>query len=88
MPGPLAGLRIVELGGIGPVPFAGMMLADAGAEVTAIVRPAPVDAPLDDMTVAVGGVLSRGRRELSMNLKDPADREAALAMVADAGATR
>lgn len=86
MPGPLAGLRIVELGGIGPVPFAGMMLADAGAEVTAIVRPAPVDAPLDGMTVAVGGVLSRGRREVPMNLKDPADREAALAMVEGADA--
>jgi alpha-methylacyl-CoA racemase len=85
MPGPLAGVRIVELGGIGPVPFAGMMLGDAGAEVTAIVRAAS-EAPADGMTAAVGGVLSRGRREVSLNLKDPADREVALAMVADADA--
>ena len=86
MSAPLAGLRIVELGGIGPVPFAGMMLADAGAEVTAIVRAADADAPVDGMTAAVGGVLGRGRREITLNLKDPADRETALAMVEGADA--
>ena len=38
---PLDGLRVVEFGGIGPGPFAGMMLADAGARVVRIERPGP-----------------------------------------------
>ena len=38
MPGPLAGIRIVEFAGIGPGPFCGMMLADLGAEVIRIDR--------------------------------------------------
>ena len=38
-PGPLAGLRVVELGGIGPGPFCGMILSDLGAEVVRIDRP-------------------------------------------------
>jgi alpha-methylacyl-CoA racemase len=77
---PLAGLRVVELGGIGPVPFAGMLLAGLGAEVTALVRPSPPGDP-DPMTAAVGGVMGRGRREVVLNLKDPADLETALGLV-------
>ncbi len=84
MPGPLTGVRVVELGGVGPVPFAGMMLGDAGAEVTAIVRAGP--ASTDAMSEATGGVLGRGRREVALNLKDPGDLEAALTMVAGADA--
>jgi alpha-methylacyl-CoA racemase len=38
--GPLAGVRIVELAGIGPGPFCGMLLADLGAEVIRVDRPA------------------------------------------------
>jgi alpha-methylacyl-CoA racemase len=38
-PGPLTGLRVLELGGIGPAPFAGMTLADMGADVVRIDRP-------------------------------------------------
>ncbi len=80
---PLSGLRVVELGGVGPVPFAGMLLADLGAEVTAIVRPAPSGEP-DGMAAAVGGVLGRGRREVVLDLKSPADLVTALGMVAAA----
>lgn len=43
MTGPLTGYKVIELGGIGPGPFAGMMLADMGAEVLRIERPAAVD---------------------------------------------
>src|SRR5687768_11994170 len=39
--GPLAGVRVVELAGIGPVPFAGMVLADLGADVVRVDRPDP-----------------------------------------------
>ena len=37
--GPLAGLRVIELGGIGPAPFCGMILSDLGAEVVRVDRP-------------------------------------------------
>ena len=43
MSGPLKGIRIIEFAGIGPGPFAGMMLADHGAEVIRIERPGGVD---------------------------------------------
>ena len=84
--GPLAGLRVVELGGIGPVPFAGMVLADAGAAVTAIGRPRGRFDAVDPLTAATGGVLGRGRQEITLDLKDPDDRAAALALVAAADA--
>ncbi len=64
--GPLAGLRIVEFAGIGPGPFAAMLLADMGAEVVRLDRPGGGDpyAP---------AVSSRGRTMVHANLKDPAD---------------
>ena len=43
--GPLAGVRVVELAGIGPGPFAAMMLADLGADVVRVDRTAEVDPP-------------------------------------------
>ena len=62
MPGPLHGVRIIELAGIGPGPFAGMMLADHGAEVIRVDRPS-------------GGVpdpvLGRSRRSIVADLKTP-----------------
>jgi alpha-methylacyl-CoA racemase len=61
MPGALAGLRIVEFAGIGPGPFAGMMLADHGAEVIRIDRPGAPATPKD--------VLSRSRRSVAIDLK-------------------
>ena len=61
MAGPLAGLRIIELAGIGPGPFAGMMLADHGAEVIRVERPgARVDAK---------DPLLRSRRTVAVDLK-------------------
>jgi alpha-methylacyl-CoA racemase len=39
MTGPLSGFRVIELAGIGPVPFAGAMLADMGADVVRVERP-------------------------------------------------
>ncbi|WP_291795017.1 CaiB/BaiF CoA-transferase family protein [Brevibacterium sp.] len=65
--GPLAGIRVVEFAGIGPGPHAAMLLADHGAEVVRIERPAggpPADAML------------RGRRLVRADLKDADDREA------------
>lgn len=65
--GPLAGLRVVELGGVGPVPFCCMLLADLGAEVIRIDRP-----PGYDGGVPVAprfNLLNRGRRNLALDLK-------------------
>ncbi|HVB28111.1 MAG TPA: CaiB/BaiF CoA-transferase family protein, partial [Mycobacteriales bacterium] len=64
---PLAGLRVVELAGLGPAPFAAMMLADLGAEVIRVDRPGTTAVPS-----LQGGydVLARGRRSVIVDLKD------------------
>lgn len=78
-PGPLAGLRVVELAGIGPAPFAAMLLADLGADVIRIDRPGeatlPVPLPPDR------DVLRRGRPSVSLHLKHPGGLATALALV-------
>ena len=74
MTGPLHGIRILELGGIGPGPFAAMVLADLGADVVRVDRPAAVrtdaDRPPD--------LLARGRRSVAIDLKHPAGIEVVL----------
>jgi alpha-methylacyl-CoA racemase len=65
--GPLQGVRILELGGIGPVPFAGMLLADLGASVTRIERVGP--GALGTWTDPKYDVLGRSRRSLALDLK-------------------
>src|SRR3954449_6712183 len=79
MPGPLAGVRVVELAGIGPSPFAAMLLADLGADVIRLDRPGeptlPVALPpeLD--------LLRRGRPSVSLDLKHPDGLACALSLV-------
>jgi alpha-methylacyl-CoA racemase len=69
MSGPLSGVKIVELAGIGPGPFCGMLLADMGADILRIDRLAqadlglPLDSPFD--------ILGRGRRSIGLDLKRP-----------------
>ena len=70
--GPLAGVKIVEFAGLGPGPFAAMLLADAGADVIRVDRPTgPVD----------GGALTRGRPWIGLDLKSPGGLESALELV-------
>ncbi|TDC57434.1 CoA transferase [Actinomadura sp. KC345] len=72
MSGPLKGVRVVELAGIGPAPFACMMLADMGADVLRLDRLRT--GPEDDWWLAED-ILSRGRRSVEVDLKDPAGAE-------------
>src|ERR1700737_5273850 len=67
--GPLAGYRIIEMAGIGPVPFAASLLADMGAEVVRIDRRAPVDLGLPGRDPKFD-VLHRGRRSLALDVKN------------------
>ena len=73
--GPLQGVRVVEFAGLGPGPFAAMLLADAGADVLRIDRPRP---PLD------AGTLTRGRPLMHLDLKTDTGRTDALAIIARA----
>lgn len=70
MPGPLEGVRVVELAAIGPAPFAGMLLADLGAEVIHVAR--PDDTGGMPAAAAAHRVLLRGRRLVHVDLKHPA----------------
>jgi alpha-methylacyl-CoA racemase len=83
MAGPLAGIRVIELAGIGPGPFAGMMLGDMGAEVLRVDRAVAVR---DGATPPVSDILGRGRRSVAVDLKSPEGREAVLRLVESADA--
>jgi alpha-methylacyl-CoA racemase len=81
MAGPLQGLKVVEMAGLGPAPFCAMMLADMGADVVRIERPG---AP--SVTGAAGrfDVTARSRRALALDLKNPLATSAVLALVEQA----
>ncbi|MGH3500196.1 MAG: CaiB/BaiF CoA transferase family protein [Nocardioidaceae bacterium] len=66
-PGPLSGVRVVELAGLGPAPFAGMMLAELGADVVKVDRPAGggIGIPPEH------DLLNRGRPSVCVDLKHP-----------------
>jgi len=85
MAGPLRGVRVVELAGIGPGPFAGMMLADMGADVLRIDRTAAVGQD-DAIEPVAADVLARGRRSVAVDLKHPEGREVVLRLVDQADA--
>ena len=74
--GPLSGLKVIELQGIGPGPFCGMMLADMGAEVVRIDRASSAGraAPRTD-------ALARGRKSIAVDLKNPDGVETVLRLV-------
>jgi alpha-methylacyl-CoA racemase len=71
--GPLEGVKIIEIAGIGPGPFAAMLLADMGADVIRIDRPKK-DGPGVAFPDRVN-VLNRGRRSVAVNLKTPGGAE-------------
>jgi alpha-methylacyl-CoA racemase len=81
MAGPLQGLRVVELAGIGPGPHAAMLLGDLGADVVRIERPAKGPWPA---TQPGRDYLLRNRRSVAANLKSEEGRELVLRLIAKA----
>jgi alpha-methylacyl-CoA racemase len=82
--GPLAGVRVLELAGIGPGPYAAMVLSDMGAEVVRVDRAASVPASPPERPPV--DVLNRGRRSIGVDLKSPEGVEAVLRLVGAADA--
>ena len=82
--GPLAGVKIVELAGIGPGPFAGMLLSDMGADIIRVDRAQQVNpAQFDKVNLEP---LYRGRRSIGVDLKNPEGVELVLRLVEGADA--
>jgi len=75
--GPLKGLKIIEIGAIGPVPFCGTLLSDMGADVLRIDRTAPSGLGIKARETRFE-VLGRGRRSVSVDLKNPKGVETVL----------
>ncbi|MEY2447864.1 MAG: alpha-methylacyl-CoA racemase [Acidimicrobiaceae bacterium] len=79
MSGPLAGVKVVELASIGPIPFCGMVLSDMGCDIVRVDK--LVDAAFADPSRAPGNVLDRGRRSIAVDLKSQTGRELVLRLV-------
>lgn len=77
----LNGIRVIEIEGLGPGPFAAMLLADLGADVITIHRKGKGGQVTSD-----GSVLDRGKRSIALDLKDPADMATAKQLIAGADA--
>lgn len=75
--GPLQGIKVIELAGIGPGPFCGMLLSDMGAEVIRIERKGARGGSKYD-------VLSRGRKSVAVDLKKPEGVETVLKLIESA----
>ena len=75
--GPLVGIKVVELAGIGPVPFAGMVLADLGAEVLRVDRPDP--GPI--AVISARDPTTRGKHSIVVDLKQAAGVEVVLRLI-------
>lgn len=78
--GPLQGLRVIEMAGIGPAPFCGMLLADMGADVIVIER------PLELRVLDAGTAIHRGKRSICLDLKSAEGHRAAVALINSASA--
>ncbi|HWM29832.1 MAG TPA: CaiB/BaiF CoA-transferase family protein [Woeseiaceae bacterium] len=84
--GPLVGTKVIEVGGIGPAPFCGMLFADMGAEVILIERKSGAS-PFSNTTdgdQSKYAIVHRGKKSLALDLKKPAAARVLLRLVADA----
>lgn len=84
--GVLSGYKIIEMAGIGPAPFCGMLLADMGADVLRIDRVSVSDLGLDIGADPRYGILGRGKRSVAVDIKSREGRALVLDLVKDADA--
>ena len=84
MSGPLTGVRVLEFEAIGPAPFAGMLLADMGADVLVVDRPGASDLGLKRERWT--DVMMRGKRSVTLDLKGPGAVEAVLSLISKSDA--
>ena len=87
--GPLSGVKIVELTGIGPVPYAAMIMADLGAEVIRIDRPGGYPAPdpsLDFAAMDRASIFYRSRPMIRVDLKSQAGKDLVMRLIGTADA--
>src|SRR5258706_12004237 len=82
MPGPLSGIKVLEMEAIGPAPFAGMVLADMGADVLMVERPQAADLGLK--RERKHDVMLRGKRSVALDLKNELSKNAVFELVARA----
>lgn len=80
--GPLAGIKVIEMAGIGPVPLCGMMMADMGAEVYLVERKTGTSAE-STLHVSRRDMMKRGKQVIALDLKDAAHIDLLLGLVAD-----
>jgi len=81
--GPLQGVRILEIAGLGPAPFCGMLLADLGADVVLVDRPDPGP---EDLDLGRHAVNNRGKRSIALDLKTAQGVATVLDLVANCDA--
>ena len=79
--GPLSGIKVIELKGIGPGPYAGMLLADMGAEVIVVERSRQ---PNGIASASKDDISSRGKKSIALNLKTPEGVETLLKLIESA----
>lgn len=80
--GPLKNIRVIEIAALGAAPFAGMLLADLGAEVILVDSPLPPAFPVKPKF----DIMHRGKKRVTINLKDPEGKAALLKLVSTADA--
>src|ERR1035438_532761 len=83
-PGPLSGVRVIEMSGLGPTPFGCMMLADLGADVIRIDRVAdvtPAGGSAGESVMVGADYLARGRRRVALDIRCDEGRELALRLI-------
>lgn len=78
-PGPLAGIRVLEIAGIGPAPFCGMLLADLGADVVVVDR---IEPNAENVELGKFAITNRGKRSVAVDLKTAEGVETVLSLVA------
>ena len=82
--GVLSGLRVIEIAGLGPAPFCGMLLADMGADVVLVERAGAKGG--DPLSLGKNAIVNRGKRSIALDLKDAAAVDAVLQLVDGADA--